>query len=149
MAHDHSHSYGSKNYGKAFAIGIGLNVTYIAVEVFYGLSAQSSVLLADAGHNTSDVLSLLLVWAATWVAEKHYTYGLRKTTVMVSLINGGVEHCCRWYYYLGGHSKTTEHVGSIQQYDVREKLHERFEITHTTLQVEKSFDDDAYRPYKD
>ncbi len=92
MAHDHSHAHGSKNYGKAFAIGIGLNVTYIAVEVFYGLSANSSALLADAGHNTSDVLSLILAWAATWVAEKRpsgkYTYGLRKTTIMASLING-------------------------------------------------------------
>ncbi len=92
MAHDHSHSHGYTNYGKAFAIGIGLNVIYIAVEVFYGLSANSSALLADAGHNVSDVLSLILAWAATWVAEKRpsgkYTYGLRKTTVMASLVNG-------------------------------------------------------------
>lgn len=90
MAHDHSHS--KRSYGKAFGIGIGLNVIYVAVEAFYGLSVDSSALLADAGHNASDVISLVLAWAATWVAEKKpsgkYTYGLRKTTVMASLING-------------------------------------------------------------
>ncbi len=90
MAHEHSH--GVKNFGKAFAIGIGLNVIYVVVEVFYGLSVDSSALLADAGHNTSDVLSLVLAWAATWAARKRpsgdYTYGYRKTTIMASLING-------------------------------------------------------------
>ncbi|MGA9324434.1 MAG: cation diffusion facilitator family transporter [Salegentibacter sp.] len=88
----HSHDHGVKNYGKAFAIGIGLNIAYVIVEVIYGFSANSSALLADAGHNTSDVLSLVLAWAATWAAKKRpsgdYTYGYRKTTIMASLING-------------------------------------------------------------
>lgn len=88
----HSHDHGVTNYGKAFAIGIGLNVIYVIVEVFYGISANSSALLADAGHNTSDVLSLVLAWAATWAAKKRpsgdFTYGYRKTTIMASLING-------------------------------------------------------------
>ena len=87
---DHTHS--SKNYGKAFGIGIILNTIYIAVEIYFGLSISSSALLADAGHNSSDVLSLILAWAATWVAAKRpsqkYTYGLRKSTVMASMING-------------------------------------------------------------
>lgn len=59
MAHSHEHTT-QKNYGKAFAIGIGLNIAFVAVEIFYGLLANSSALLADAGHNASDVLSLIL-----------------------------------------------------------------------------------------
>lgn len=88
----HSHSNNTKKYGPVFALGIGLNVIYIAVEVGYGLFANSSALLADAGHNTSDVLSLLLAWGAIWIATKKpsgkYTYGLRKSTVLASMING-------------------------------------------------------------
>ncbi|MGB7784995.1 MAG: cation diffusion facilitator family transporter [Salinimicrobium sp.] len=90
MGHDHSHS--SQNYGKAFGIGILLNTIYIVVEVIYGLTSNSSALLADAGHNTSDVMSLVLAWAATYAATKQpggdYTYGYKKTTIMASLING-------------------------------------------------------------
>jgi len=89
MAHHH---HQPTHYGKTFAIGIGLNVAFVIVEVFYGLSVDSSALLADAGHNTSDVFSLILAWAATWVAQKRpsgkYTYGWRKTTIHASLING-------------------------------------------------------------
>lgn len=87
-----AHTHSSKSYGKAFGFGIVLNVIYIAVEAYFGFSIGSSALLADAGHNTSDVLSLLLAWGATWVAGKRpsgkYTYGLRKSTVMASMING-------------------------------------------------------------
>lgn len=89
---EHTHDHGVKNYGKAFAIGIGLNILYVLVEAFYGFSVNSSALLADAGHNTSDVLSLGLAWAATWASGKRpsgdYTFGLRKTTIMASLVNG-------------------------------------------------------------
>lgn len=89
MGHHHHHH---NRYGKAFGIGIGLNILYVAVEAFYGFSIDSSALLADAGHNASDVISLALAWVATWVAHKKpsgkYTYGLRKTTIMASLING-------------------------------------------------------------
>ncbi|AVR45169.1 cation transporter [Christiangramia fulva] len=92
MAHKHSHT--PSTHGKAFAIGITLNIAYVIVEVFYGLSINSSALLADAGHNTSDVLSLVLAWAATWAAQKRpsgdYTYGYRKTTIMASVINGAL-----------------------------------------------------------
>lgn len=90
MAHNHEHT--SKNFGKAFAIGIGLNIIYVALEAFYGFAVDSSALLADAGHNTSDVFSLILAWAAIWVSKKKpsgkYTYGLRKTTILASLFNG-------------------------------------------------------------
>ncbi len=89
MAHHH---HQPTHYGKAFAIGIALNVAFVIVEVFYGLSVDSSALLADAGHNTSDVFSLILAWAATWIAQKRpsgkYTYGWRKTTIHASLLNG-------------------------------------------------------------
>lgn len=92
MAHSHGHSNGAnKSYGKAFALGIGLNVTFIAVEVIYGLIANSSALLADAGHNASDVLGLVFAWTAMWLASikpsGKYTYGLRKTTILVSILN--------------------------------------------------------------
>ncbi len=80
-----------KTYGKAFAIGIGLNVVFVAIEIIYGLMANSSALLADAGHNASDVLGLLFAWTAAWLATSKpkgkYTYGLRKTTILVSILN--------------------------------------------------------------
>lgn len=94
MAHSHEHQHGhseSGSYGKAFAIGIGLNVTFVAIEIVYGLVANSSALLADAGHNASDVLSLIFAWTATRLAtikpKGKYTYGLRKTTILVSILN--------------------------------------------------------------
>ncbi|MCB0721586.1 MAG: cation transporter [Ignavibacteriae bacterium] len=93
MAHTHSHNHssGGIKYGKAFAIGIALNLIFIVVEVIYGLAANSSALLADAGHNASDVLSLFFAWGAAWIALKKpsgkYTYGLRRITILVSLLN--------------------------------------------------------------
>lgn len=92
MAHSHGHSHAiGKSYGKAFALGIGLNVIFIAVEIIYGLLANSSALLADAGHNASDVLGLVFAWTAMWLASikprGKYTYGLRKTTILVSILN--------------------------------------------------------------
>lgn len=86
-----AHSQPSKDHSKAFGIGIALNTIYVGFEVFYGFSVDSTALLADAGHNASDVLSLILAWVAIWVASKRpsgkYTYGLRKTTIMASMIN--------------------------------------------------------------
>lgn len=91
MGHDHSHSAHAQTYGKAFAIGIALNIAYVAVEVTYGLLIDSSALLADAGHNASDVLSLVFAWFAMAVAQKRparkYTYGLRRSTILVSILN--------------------------------------------------------------
>lgn len=80
-----------KGHSIAFATGIGLNFTFVAVEIFYGLKANSSALLADAGHNAGDVLSLVFAWTAIWLAtikpKGKYTYGLRKTTILVSILN--------------------------------------------------------------
>lgn len=90
MAHTHEHTH-SVSHGKAFATGIALNILFVVVEVFYGLLANSSALLADAGHNASDVLGLAFAWTAAWLAtikpRGKYTYGLRKTTILVSILN--------------------------------------------------------------
>lgn len=87
MEDTHSHI----SHGRAFAIGIGLNITFVIVEIVYGLIANSSALLADAGHNVSDVFGLVFAWAAAWMAtikpNGKYTYGLRKTTILVSILN--------------------------------------------------------------
>ncbi len=92
MEHSHSHDHShAQTYGKAFAIGIGLNVAYVILEVVYGLMIDSSALLADAGHNTSDVFSLIFAWFAMAVAQKKpakkFTYGLRRSTILVSILN--------------------------------------------------------------
>ncbi len=87
MAHDHSHAGG--DYNRAFAIGVALNVGFVLIEAGYGLVAQSLALLADAGHNLSDVVSLLLAWGASALARRaaseKRTYGFRKATVMASV----------------------------------------------------------------
>ncbi len=91
MSHNHNHLLTSNNYNKAFLVGIILNVLYILVEVFYGLLINSMALLADAGHNLSDVLGLLLAWGAAYLAKtassKKRTYGLRKSTILAALFN--------------------------------------------------------------
>jgi cobalt-zinc-cadmium efflux system protein len=77
--------------GRAFAIGVVLNTAFVAVEVAAGFWAGSMALLADAGHNLSDVLALLMAWGATVLARRapagRRTYGLRKVTVLASLGN--------------------------------------------------------------
>ena len=92
MGHNHGHNHShTNNYNKAFAVGIGLNIAFVAVEVFYGLIANSSALLADAGHNASDVLGLVFAWFAVWMSSKkptkRFTYGFKKTTILISVLN--------------------------------------------------------------
>ncbi|MEO8811487.1 MAG: cation diffusion facilitator family transporter [Caulobacteraceae bacterium] len=94
-AHDHSHHghhhHAPASFGPAFAIGIGLNVAYVAAEAAWGVAANSLALIADAGHNFGDVLSLAVAWLATWLARKapspRYTYGLRGSTILAALSN--------------------------------------------------------------
>lgn len=87
----HSHHHEVINYNKAFGLGIGLNVLFVIIEVIYGLMADSLALLADAGHNFSDVLGLLLAWGAYYLAKrrptKQHTYGLRKVTILSALLS--------------------------------------------------------------
>jgi cobalt-zinc-cadmium efflux system protein len=92
--HGHVHGHGiigGDAVGRAFAIGIVLNTGFVCVEAVYGLLANSMALLADAGHNLSDVLSLLLAWGATVLARRgptgRRTYGLKKSSIMASLAN--------------------------------------------------------------
>ena len=59
MSHDHHH-HAAQSFGRAFAVGIALNVLFVAVEAFYGWRADSLALLSDAGHNLSDVFGLLI-----------------------------------------------------------------------------------------
>jgi cobalt-zinc-cadmium efflux system protein len=90
MSHHHHH-HGPRRYHRAFAVGVLLNVAFVAVEAAFGLLAGSLALLADAGHNLSDVLSLLAAWGASYLAAlpptKRRTYGLRRTTILASLFN--------------------------------------------------------------
>ena len=89
MAHQHDH--GPKDYSRAFGIGVALNLAYVVVEVVYGLIAHSLALVADAGHNLSDVLGLLLAWGATWLVRRRPTtrrsYGFRRSSVLAALFN--------------------------------------------------------------
>ncbi len=91
MSHSHNHHHEINNYNRSFAIGIALNVIFVIIEVSYGLVADSLALIADAGHNLSDVMSLMLAWGASYLATKHpthtRTYGLRKVTIMASLLS--------------------------------------------------------------
>ena len=93
MAHNHAHSHPSspRDFNAAFAIGIALNTAYVLFEVIFGLIGHSLALLADAGHNLSDVLGLLLAWGASRMAKsaptKRHTYGLRGSSILAALFN--------------------------------------------------------------
>ncbi|MDQ3198235.1 MAG: cation diffusion facilitator family transporter [Verrucomicrobiota bacterium] len=88
MSHSHSHQH---DFGRAFAIGVVLNTAFIIAEVIFGLLSHSLSLLADAGHNLSDVMGLLMAWAASNLARRtpteRFTYGLRRTSVLAALFN--------------------------------------------------------------
>jgi cobalt-zinc-cadmium efflux system protein len=89
--HGHEHGNGPADYGRAFLAGTLLNVGFVAVEAFYGLLSHSVALLADAGHNLSDVLGLLLAWGAATLSKRepsaHFTFGLRRSSILSALFN--------------------------------------------------------------
>ena len=89
MSRNHHHS--TQNYNRAFAIGVALNCTFVVIEATYGIFAQSLALIADAGHNLSDVIGLLLAWGAHLLAAKQptprRTYGFRRVTILASLFS--------------------------------------------------------------
>jgi len=89
MPHDHNHEI--KNYNRAFMVGVILNVIFVVIEAGYGIVAGSLALIADAGHNLSDVLSLLLAWGASLLATKRptqkRTYGFRRVTILAALLS--------------------------------------------------------------
>ena len=94
-SHDHSHGHGHvhapANFGKAFAIGITLNTALVVAEAIYGYLGNSTALLADAGHNLSDVLGLVVAWGASIAARRapsgRFTYGFRASTILAALAN--------------------------------------------------------------
>lgn len=96
MAHTHNHQegHGPQQFDLAFAIGIALNLGFVLVEAFYGWQVNSLALLADAGHNLSDVGGLILAWAAL-VATRlrpndRHTYGWRRGSILASFINASI-----------------------------------------------------------
>tara|TARA_R110000824_G_C15228588_1_gene678238 strand:+ start:1201 stop:2160 length:960 start_codon:yes stop_codon:yes gene_type:complete len=86
------HGHMPTNFSRAFALGIALNSIYIIVEVIFGLLAGSVALLADAGHNLSDVLGLAVAWAGAELTKrppsKQFTYGLGGSSILAALLNG-------------------------------------------------------------
>ena len=97
--HSHGHGHGHHHHhhpapdgnGRAFGIAIGLNTAFVAIEFVYGFIANSTALMADAGHNLSDVLGLGLAWGAALLTRsaptRRFTYGMRGTTILAALAN--------------------------------------------------------------
>ena len=87
----HGHSHAPTSFGRAFAIGIALNAGFVVVEVVFGLAGHSVALLADAGHNLSDVLSLAVAGVAHLLAQRaptrRYTYGFGSSSILAALFN--------------------------------------------------------------
>jgi cobalt-zinc-cadmium efflux system protein len=94
MAHEHHnhHAHEGRGHDRAFAVGIALNLAFVAVESVYGVLAHSMALLADAGHNLSDVLALALAWGASVLGRREpsqrFTYGLGSSSILAALVNG-------------------------------------------------------------
>jgi cobalt-zinc-cadmium efflux system protein len=95
--HDHGHGHHHHHHAppdgssRAFALAVGLNAIFVGIEFVYGFIANSTALMADAGHNLSDVLGLLLAWGAARLAKSapngRYTYGLRSSSILAALAN--------------------------------------------------------------
>ena len=97
--HDHSHahaghSHAPDSFGFAFAVGVTLNTVFVVAELAFGYAANSLALISDAVHNFSDVIALLLAWAAGWLARKQptdqHTYGYRRASILAALVNAGL-----------------------------------------------------------
>lgn len=90
-AHGHAHAHGSTHPGRAFAFGVSLNLLFTVIQVAAGLWSHSLALLADAAHNLTDVLGLLLAWGADTLARQapteRRTYGFRSGTILAAFLN--------------------------------------------------------------
>ena len=90
MEHNHSHS-NNINLGNAFKIGISINIVFVIIEASYGFFSNSMALVADAGHNLSDVLALAFSWVAVILSQRKptlkFTYGFRRSTILIALLN--------------------------------------------------------------
>ncbi|MDP3086158.1 MAG: cation diffusion facilitator family transporter [Rubrivivax sp.] len=91
MSAGHDHSHAPANFNAAFAIGIGLNIAFVAIEAFYGWKVNSLALLADAGHNLSDVIGLVLAWGGALAGklrpDARHTYGWKRASILAAFIN--------------------------------------------------------------
>jgi len=89
--HDHDHGHAPANFNRAFAIGIVLNIVFVAIEAFYGWKINSLALLADAGHNLSDVAGLVLAWGGALASKlrpnPRHTYGWKRGTILAAFAN--------------------------------------------------------------
>ncbi len=94
MVMGHGHSHAPADFGRAFAIGIVLNTGFVIVEATYGFLSGSMALVADAGHNLSDVLALMLAWGASIAAKRaptqRFTYGYKSSTILAALANAAL-----------------------------------------------------------
>ena len=90
-ASEHEHAHAPADFGRAFAIGIALNLGFVLAETIFGFLANSMALLADAGHNLSDVLGLVVAWAGAAMARRaaspRFTYGFKKAPILAALAN--------------------------------------------------------------
>lgn len=90
-AHGHGHGHAPADFGRAFAVGIALNTGFVLLEAGAGFLYGSMALIADAGHNLSDVLALALAWGASIAAKRpargRYTYGYKSSTILAALAN--------------------------------------------------------------
>lgn len=88
----HQHHHEPRNFNRAFAIGVTLNVAFVVIEVVFGVMADSLALISDAGHNLSDVMGLLLAWGASFLAGRQptmrRTYGYSRATILASMFSG-------------------------------------------------------------
>ncbi|MDA3971402.1 MAG: cation diffusion facilitator family transporter [Desulfobulbaceae bacterium] len=91
MSPSHNHSHTPARFDRAFAIGTALNLGFVVIEATYGILGNSLALVADAGHNLSDVMGLLLAWGASVLARKaataSHTFGFKKATILASLFS--------------------------------------------------------------
>ncbi len=89
--HGHHHDHAPANFDRAFAIGIGLNLAFVAIEAWYGWQASSLALLADAGHNLSDVAGLVLAWGGALAGrlrpDARHTYGWQRASILAAFLN--------------------------------------------------------------
>ena len=89
--HGHGHHHAPANFDRAFAIGIALNIAFVAIEAFFGWKVNSLALLADAGHNLGDVAGLVLAWAGALAGRlrpgARYTYGWKRASILAAFAN--------------------------------------------------------------
>jgi cobalt-zinc-cadmium efflux system protein len=92
--HIHNHNHDSDNFERAIKLGILLNLLFIITEFTFGILSNSMALITDAGHNFSDVISLILAWISMWMIKKSattkFTYGYKKGSILIAMVNAAL-----------------------------------------------------------